>query len=77
MNFHSYLRVHYNVEMKAVEVGDKRVDLGSFFGFGPRRKAIIDSGTTLAYVASDIYEHILVKVCLGKINILVAIIVWW
>ncbi|KAL8532925.1 hypothetical protein ACS0TY_009260 [Phlomoides rotata] len=54
-------QVHYNVDMKAVQVGDKRVDLTGFFGFGPNRRAIIDSGTTLAYVASDIYDHILAK----------------
>lgn len=47
-------------------MGDKHMDLpAGLFGTGSPRRAIIDSGTTLAYLSSDIYEQVLNKVCLG------------
>ncbi|CAA0821247.1 Eukaryotic aspartyl protease family protein [Striga hermonthica] len=51
---------HYNVELRGVEVGGKSLDIRTgLFGFGPSRKAIIDSGTTLAYLSSDIYQQVI------------------
>ncbi|KAH6804827.1 Protein phosphatase 2C family protein [Perilla frutescens var. frutescens] len=53
---------HYNVIVKGVQVGDKHINLPTgLFGAGPPRRAIIDSGTTLAYLPSDIYEQVLNK----------------
>ncbi|GFP90058.1 aspartic proteinase-like protein 2 [Phtheirospermum japonicum] len=50
---------HYNVDLKGVDVGSKALSIPtSFFGFGPSRRAIIDSGTTLAYLPSDIYQQL-------------------
>ncbi|KAL6527065.1 hypothetical protein OROGR_016155 [Orobanche gracilis] len=50
---------HYNVELRGVDVGGKSLDLPTgFFGFGPSRRAIIDSGTTLAYLPSDVYQQL-------------------
>ncbi|KAL3650114.1 hypothetical protein CASFOL_006517 [Castilleja foliolosa] len=50
---------HYNVDLKGVDVGGKALSIPtSFFGFGPSRRAIIDSGTTLAYIPSDIYQQL-------------------
>lgn len=34
----------------------------SFFGLGPAKRAIIDSGTTLAYLPADIYKQVFEKV---------------
>ncbi|KAL6504008.1 hypothetical protein OROGR_025931 [Orobanche gracilis] len=50
---------HYNVELRGIDVGGKSLDLPTgFFGFGPSRRAIIDSGTTLAYLPSDVYQQL-------------------
>lgn len=55
-------QAHYNVILKGVQVGDKHVDFpAGLFGTGSPRRAIIDSGTTLAYLSSDIYEQVLNK----------------
>ncbi|KAL7148461.1 hypothetical protein ABFS83_06G179800 [Erythranthe nasuta] len=63
-------QVHYNVELKAVDVGGKLLDLPTtFFGLGPSRRAIIDSGTTLAYLPSDIYQHIVDQMAAQQPNL--------
>ena len=48
--------------MKALEVGDALLDLKSgIFDSGDKR-TIVDSGTTLAYLPSTIYEPLMTKV---------------
>ena len=49
--------------MKAVEVGDALLDLPSdIFDSGDQKGTIVDSGTTLAYLPSTIYEPLMTKV---------------
>ncbi|OMO77934.1 Peptidase A1 [Corchorus capsularis] len=56
-------QAHYNVVMKAVEVGDSVIDLPSdIFDSGDRKGTIIDSGTTLAYLPSTIYQPLIKKI---------------
>ena len=44
-------------------MSDKNIDLPTgVFGIGPPRRAIIDSGTTLAYLPADMYEKVMSKV---------------
>ncbi|KAH9610597.1 hypothetical protein KSS87_009842 [Heliosperma pusillum] len=52
---------HYNVVMKSVEVGSHVLEL-STNSSGTDRGAVIDSGTTLAYLPDDIYNTIVDKV---------------
>ncbi|XP_022743763.1 aspartic proteinase-like protein 2 [Durio zibethinus] len=54
---------HYNVVMKAVEVGDALLNLPSdIFANGDQKGTIVDSGTTLAYLPSAIYEPLMSKI---------------
>lgn len=53
-------RVHYNVQMKAVEVDGDQLQLPS--GFFDKKGTVIDSGTTLTYLPSRIYEPLMTKV---------------
>ena len=49
--------------MKAVEVGDALLELPSdIFDSGDKKGTIIDSGTTLVYLPSTIYEPLMTKV---------------
>ncbi|KAF6162297.1 hypothetical protein GIB67_008426 [Kingdonia uniflora] len=51
---------HYNVNLKAVEVGKTVLDLPSdVFETGDRKGTIIDSGTTLAYLPNAVYEPLM------------------
>ncbi|KAL2526199.1 Eukaryotic aspartyl protease family protein [Abeliophyllum distichum] len=53
---------HYNVLMKAVDVGGQFLDLPTdLFGFDSNRDTIIDSGTTLAYLPSGVYNQVIEK----------------
>ncbi|KAL5767230.1 hypothetical protein ACOSQ2_014013 [Xanthoceras sorbifolium] len=54
---------HYNVNLKAVEVGGDVLQLPTdLFETGERRGTIIDSGTTLAYLPSDLYEPMMTQI---------------
>ncbi|KAK1570827.1 hypothetical protein Q3G72_007629 [Acer saccharum] len=55
---------HYNVNLKAVEVGgDVLQQLPTdLFETGGQRGTIIDSGTTLAYLPSDLFEPMMAKI---------------
>lgn len=57
-------RAHYNVVLKAVEVGGDVLELTtkSIFDSGDERGTIIDSGTTLAYLPGDVYNPLMEKV---------------
>ncbi|KAG6427628.1 hypothetical protein SASPL_111874 [Salvia splendens] len=57
-------QAHYNLILKGVQVSDKNIDLlpTGVFGIGPPRRAIIDSGTTLAYLPADMYEKVITKI---------------
>ncbi|KAL2482242.1 Eukaryotic aspartyl protease family protein [Forsythia ovata] len=53
---------HYNVIMKAVEVGGQFLDLPTYlFDTRSRGRTIIDSGTTLAYLPAKVYEPLIEK----------------
>ncbi|EOY09778.1 hypothetical protein QUC31_010342 [Theobroma cacao] len=56
-------QAHYNVVMKGVEVGGSLLELPSdIFDSGDRKGTIVDSGTTLAYLPSTIYEPLMNKI---------------
>ncbi|XVF41477.1 hypothetical protein PTKIN_Ptkin01aG0282800 [Pterospermum kingtungense] len=56
-------QAHYNVVMKEIEVGGSPLDLPSYvFDSGDQKGTIVDSGTTLAYLPSIIYEPLMVKI---------------
>ncbi|KAH9606743.1 hypothetical protein KSS87_009526 [Heliosperma pusillum] len=55
-------QAHYNVVMKSIEVAGDVLEL-STDSSGSDRGAIIDSGTTLAYLPDDVYNAIVKKVC--------------
>ncbi|KAF8038468.1 hypothetical protein BT93_B1109 [Corymbia citriodora subsp. variegata] len=56
-------QAHYNVVMKALEVGGDVIELPTdLFGFGNENEAIIDSGTTLAYLPGEIYNPLMEKI---------------
>lgn len=57
------LRAHYNVVMKEIEVGGTPLNLPSdVFDSGDQKGTIVDSGTTLAYLPTIIYESLMTKV---------------
>ncbi|CAN6580332.1 unnamed protein product [Malus baccata var. baccata] len=54
---------HYNVNMKAVQVGRSFLSLPTdVFEAGDRKGTIIDSGTTLAYLPDVIYQPLVSKI---------------
>ncbi|KAK4797109.1 hypothetical protein SAY86_029435 [Trapa natans] len=54
---------HYNVVMKAVEVGGDVLQLPTdVFDTGYQKGTIIDSGTTLAYLPEEVYDPMLKKI---------------
>ncbi|CAI0376203.1 unnamed protein product [Linum tenue] len=54
---------HYNVGLKDVEVGNEMLDLPTdIFDTGDRKGTIIDSGTTLAYVPTMVFEPMMAKI---------------
>ncbi|CAN1253259.1 Aspartic proteinase 36 [Linum perenne] len=54
---------HYNVNMTAVQVGHDVLNLpADVFEAGERKGAIIDSGTTLAYLPEMIYKPLVTKI---------------
>ncbi|MBA0555046.1 hypothetical protein Golob_014109 [Gossypium lobatum] len=58
---------HYKITLKEVHIGDTIVKLEtSFFGSIDENAAIIDSGTTLAYLPTTIHEQVIKKITSGK-----------
>nr|CAN83119.1 hypothetical protein VITISV_043393 [Vitis vinifera] len=56
-------QTHYNVNMKAVEVGGYFLNLPTdVFDVGDKKGTIIDSGTTLAYLPEVVYDQLLSKI---------------
>ncbi|KAK9932786.1 hypothetical protein M0R45_020008 [Rubus argutus] len=54
---------HYNVNMKAVQVGHSFLNISTdIFETGDRKGTIIDSGTTLAYLPDVVYEPLVRKI---------------
>lgn len=54
---------HYNVNMKAIEVGSTFLSLPTdVFDTGERKGTIIDSGTTLAYLSEVVYDPLMTKI---------------
>lgn len=55
-------RPHYNVNMTGIQVGHEFLNLTTDIYMADKRGAIIDSGTTLAYLPQVIYEPLVKKV---------------
>ncbi|XP_051118251.1 aspartic proteinase 36 isoform X2 [Andrographis paniculata] len=53
---------HYNVNMTAIQVGSDYLNLTTDVLFGDKKGAIIDSGTTLAYLPEAIYVPLVKKI---------------
>ncbi|KAK4779843.1 hypothetical protein SAY87_015949 [Trapa incisa] len=55
---------HYNIMLKAIEVGGEGVELSSIpFGwFDKDKQAIVDSGTTLTYLPGYLYDSVMSKI---------------
>ncbi|KAL2249170.1 aspartic proteinase-like protein 2 isoform X1 [Sesamum indicum] len=53
-------QLHYNAVMEAIDVGGKQLDFPKgIFGLPTSLNAVIDSGTTLAYLPSDLYKQLM------------------
>ncbi|XP_022961001.1 aspartic proteinase-like protein 2 [Cucurbita moschata] len=60
-------QAHYNVVLIGVKVGSTALDLPlGLFEFSYRRDAIIDSGTTLAYLPEDIFQPLVKKILVAQ-----------
>ncbi|KAH6834850.1 Eukaryotic aspartyl protease family protein [Perilla frutescens var. hirtella] len=53
---------HYNVNMTAIQVGHDYLNLTADIYMGDKKGAIIDSGTTLAYLPQVIYDPLVKKI---------------
>ncbi|KAK1290573.1 Aspartic proteinase-like protein 2 [Acorus calamus] len=63
-------QAHYNVNLKAIEVGGSFLQLPSdVFDTGDRKGTIIDSGTTLAYLPDTAYTPLMNKIMSYKPNL--------
>lgn len=57
-------RQHYNVNLEAIEVGGQFLSLPTdMVDAGSSTGTIIDSGTTLAYLPSEVYKELMAAVC--------------
>lgn len=64
LQFCYYLRAHYNVLLKTITVGRDVLKLPTdVFDTDAGTSMVIDSGTTLAYLADELYNPLLAKVC--------------
>ena len=58
-----HFRPHYNVNMTGVKVGNYSLNLSSnLYELGGKKGAIIDIGTTLAYLPEVVYEPLVIQV---------------
>ncbi|XP_028104726.1 ABC transporter C family member 10-like [Camellia sinensis] len=70
LQFYYYRRAHYNVILKAIEVGHDVLQLPTDVLDSQSGKAVvIDSGTTLAYLADDMFTPLMEKPTLRNINL--------
>ncbi|CAI0397721.1 unnamed protein product [Linum tenue] len=61
---------HYNVNMTAVQVGHDMLNLpAEVFDAGDKKGAIIDSGTTLAYLPEMVYKPLVTKIISEQPNL--------
>lgn len=64
VTFLDYLRSHYRVNLESLEVGGQLVNLSTNSPeMRSRRRTIIDSGSSLAYLPSEVYQQVLENVC--------------
>jgi hypothetical protein len=55
--FHAYFRPHYNLNLESISVNGWALQIdASVFATSKGRGTIIDSGTTLAYLAEEAYD---------------------
>ncbi|RYQ91392.1 hypothetical protein Ahy_B09g097275 isoform F [Arachis hypogaea] len=58
---------HYNINLKDIEVGSDILQLPTdIFDSGSGKGTVIDSGTTLAYLPSMVYDQLISKVLAGQ-----------
>ncbi|XP_059628646.1 aspartic proteinase 36-like [Cornus florida] len=63
-------QAHYNVIMKAIEVGGDVLDLPTdVFDTESGKGTIIDSGTTLAYLPREVFDPLMRKVLVPELNL--------
>lgn len=64
LQFCHYLRAHYNVILKTVKVGRDLLQISTdVLDSDVGTSMVIDSGTTLAYLADELYNPLITKVC--------------
>ncbi|KAG6389161.1 hypothetical protein SASPL_150620 [Salvia splendens] len=57
-----FVSSHYSVTLKSLEVGGRFLNLSTnLSGTGSSRRTIIDSGASLAYLPSEVYQQVLEK----------------
>ncbi|KAF5948215.1 hypothetical protein HYC85_014172 [Camellia sinensis] len=70
VQFYYYLRAHYNVILKSIEVGDAVLQLPSDgFDTDSGKPMIMDSGTTLAYLGDELFNPLMKKILAAQPNL--------
>ncbi|KAI7987808.1 Ubiquitin receptor RAD23c [Camellia lanceoleosa] len=70
VQFYYYLRAHYNVILKSIEVGDAVLQLPSDgFDTHSGKPMIMDSGTTLAYLGNELFNPLMKKILVAQPNL--------
>ncbi|KAI7980490.1 Aspartic proteinase-like protein 2 [Camellia lanceoleosa] len=70
IKFYYYLRAHYNVILKSIEVGDAVLQLPSDgFDTHSGKPMIMDSGTTLAYLGDELFNPLMKKILVAQPNL--------
>lgn len=65
--YFAILRTHYNVDLQSIAINGQTLNIDhSVFSTSDKRGTIIDSGTTLAYLAEEAYDPFITAVCIGK-----------
>ncbi|KAI8556081.1 hypothetical protein RHMOL_Rhmol05G0224500 [Rhododendron molle] len=70
LQFCQYLRAHYNVILKTVKVGRELLQISTdVLDSDAGASMVIDSGTTLAYLADELYNPLITKVMASQPNL--------
>ncbi|KAI7989131.1 hypothetical protein LOK49_LG13G01438 [Camellia lanceoleosa] len=70
VQFYYYLRAHYNVILKSIEVGDAVLQHPSDgFDTHSGKPMIMDSGTTLAYLGDELFNPLMKKILVAQPNL--------
>ncbi|KAI7989698.1 putative transcriptional regulatory protein [Camellia lanceoleosa] len=70
VQFYYYLRAHYNVILKSIEVGDAVLQLPSNgFDTHSGKSMIMESGATLAYLGDELFNPLMKKILVAQPNL--------